>query len=225
AARSEGATLRLVTDADQLADLADILAESDRIRYLTPLLHREMISELSWPGRNRLELGIDVRTLGLDVADLAKLQVAGRADVMTLLASWGGGRALGDSTRDRVKASSGMAIVTVNGDSASEYLRGGAAAERVWVTAARNGLDVQPISPVFLYARDEDDRSRLAGDLGDELALVQDRFNRLLTLGPDEAPVLVLRLGHDAGATLRSGRLPMAEIIGAPVSLVEAVRS
>ena len=219
AAHDEGGTLRLITDSDQLAELADILAQSDRLRYLTPLLHREMISELKWPGRDRLEIGIDVRTLGLDPVDLAKLQVASRADVMTLLASWGGGAALGDSTRDRIMASSGLAIVSVDGDSASAYLRGGAAAERVWVVAAQNGIDVQPISPVFLYARSDGDRAGLAPDFTRELAVLQDRFTGLLEFGPDEAPVLVLRLSHDAGPAVRSGRLPMAEIVGATAAL------
>jgi len=176
------------------------------------VLHREMMSELKWPGRDRLDTGIDVRTLGLDPVDLAKLQVASRSDVMTLLASWGGGRALGDMTRDRVTASSGMAIITVCGDSASAYLRGGAAAERVWVAASRSGLGVQPMSPVFLYARNSSDLQGLTSDFTAELALLQQRFDRLLTIGPDEAPVLVLRLTHDAGPAVRSGRLPLSEI-------------
>ena len=213
AAESEGATLRLLTAADELAQMGDILAESDRLRYLTPLLHREMISELKWPGRDRLDIGIDVRTLGLDAVDLAKLQVASRADVMTLLAALGGGRALGDATRDRVKASSAMAVITVTGDSAADYLRGGAAAEHVWVSATRNSLASQPISPVFLYARNDGDRRGLCVDFPAELGLLQDRFNRLLALKPDEVPVLVLRVSHDAGPVVRSGRLPMAEIV------------
>jgi hypothetical protein len=219
AAEAESAILRLVTASGPLAELADVLGESDRLRYLTPVLHREMMSELKWPGRDRLDTGIDVRTLGLDAVDLAKLQVASRAEVMTLLAAWGGGRALGDSTRDRVMASSGLAVVTVTGDSAAAYLRGGAAAERVWVGAARNGLDVQPMSPVFLYARNESDLRTLTSDFTAELALLQERFIRLLALGPDEAPVLVLRLCHDAGPARRSGRLPMSEIVSRPASL------
>ncbi|MET0966941.1 MAG: Rv1355c family protein [Nakamurella sp.] len=219
AARAEGASVQLITESGPMAELADILAESDRIRYLTPLLHREMMSELKWPGRDRLDTGIDVRTLGLDPVDLAKLQVASRADVMTLLASWGGGRALGDSTRDRVIASSGLAIVTVHGDSAPAYLRGGAAAERVWVAAAGRNLDVQPMSPVFLYARNDSDLRGLSNDFTAELAVLQQRFNRLLALRADEAPVLVLRFSHDAGPVPRSGRLPMSDVITAPMPL------
>jgi hypothetical protein len=212
AARVEGAALRLITDSGQLAEMADVLAESDRVRYLTPLLHQQLFSELRWPGRDRLDLGIDVRTLGLDPIDLAKLLVASRSDVMSLLASWGGGRALGDATRDRVNASSGLAVVTVRADTAVDYLHGGAAAERVWVSANLNGLDVQPISPVFLYARDDRDRYKLSADFATELALLQARFNRVVGLGRDEVPILVLRLSHAARPAIRSGRLPLANV-------------
>ena len=72
--------------------MADILAESDRIRFLTPLLHQQMMGELTWA--EHAALGIDVDSLGLDDADLAKLAVARRADVMrtwrrgTVAARW-----------------------------------------------------------------------------------------------------------------------------------------
>ena len=40
----------MITDRDEIARAASILAESDRTRYLTPHLHQEMVSELRWPG-------------------------------------------------------------------------------------------------------------------------------------------------------------------------------
>ena len=88
--------------------MADILAASDRIRFLTPPLHQQMMAELNWS--DHAALGIDVGSLGLDDADLAKLAVSSRADVMAYLASWDGGAALGDSTRDRVNSSSAVAV-------------------------------------------------------------------------------------------------------------------
>ena len=39
----------------------------------------------------------------------------------------------------------------------ADYARGGSAAEAVWIAAQQHGLAVQPISPAFLYARDDDE--------------------------------------------------------------------
>lgn len=206
AAAREGGRLILVTDAEPLAELADLLAESDRLRYLTPDLHREMLSELRWPGRDPLDRGIDVRTLSLDSVEEIKLDVARRRDVMDYLAQWNLGAALGDPTRERVRHSSGMAVVTVGGDGPANYVTGGMALERLWVTATRLGLGVYPISPVFLYARNDNDLASLAPKQGEELARMRDQFSRILRIDVREACVLVLRLVHQPGPAVRSGR-------------------
>ena len=213
AAQAEGAVLHLVTDPNQLTLLADVLAESDRLRYLTPLLHEQMISELKWPGLDRLDVGIDVRTLGIDAGELAKLQVASRSDVIAYLAAWGVGHALGDGTRERILRSSAVAVIAVNGDTPRDYVRGGAAAERVWIRAGQDGLGVQPVSPVFLYARTDDELRGLSARFSAELAELQHRFDRIVGLGAAQALALVIRISHEPGSVVRSRRLPSASVI------------
>lgn len=117
-AAADGARLHLVTDRARVAAVADLLAASDRVRFLTPLLHTQMMGEMRWPGPDRAADGIDTASLGMDEADLATLQVAARPDVMARLAGWGAGAgdALGDNTRDRVNASSAVAVLSVDGD-------------------------------------------------------------------------------------------------------------
>jgi hypothetical protein len=213
-AQTEGAQLSLITGADRVAELADILAESDRIRFLTPLLHDQMMGELRWPGPDRAALGIDVDSLGLDASDLAKLAVSRRPDVMRTLASWGVGAALGDNTRDRVKASSAVAVLAVRGGTPSDYLRGGAAVERVWIKADQHQLAVHPVSPVFLYARSESDFSGLSARFSEDLQALQRRFNDVVELDSSVVPVLVMRLSHDAPTpTVRSQRLDRGFVV------------
>ena len=115
AAQREGAQLHLITDRDDIAYAATILAASDRTRYLTPHLHQEMISELRWPGDPDPDTGIDVRSLELDAGELAMLDILRREDVMAHLAQWDAGSALGEATRDRVLASSALAVISAPG--------------------------------------------------------------------------------------------------------------
>lgn len=214
AARLAGADLQLVMEPARIAQLADVLAESDRIRYLTPLLHQQMMGEMRWPGPDRAADGIDVHCLGLDAADLAKLAVTSRADVLTELASWGLGAALGDNTRDRVNASSAVAIITIGGDSPQAYVRGGMALEQLWLRAEQQGLAVHPVSPVFLYARNPRDLEDLSPGFSTELGALQRRFAEITGITADQAPVLVLRLSHDVPqATARSQRLDLAAVL------------
>ena len=124
---SEGARVHLVTDREKIAAISDILAHADRIRYLTPRLHADMISELRWPADRSPETGIDVRGLELDASELAALELVRRPDVMVELARWDGGEMLGDITRERVAASSAIAVIVVDGPALTDYARGGAA--------------------------------------------------------------------------------------------------
>lgn len=216
---AEGAVLHLIGDRRRVSELGDILAESDRIRYLTPVLHRQMMDEMRWPDSPSSGTGIDVTTLGLDNSDLAKLAVARRPDVMSHLVDWGGGSALGDTTRDRVNLSSAVAVLTVPGDSPGHYLRGGRALERLWIRACAEQLGVQPVSPVFLYARSDQDRADLSVGFTSELGELQDRFVRTVGLLEWEVPILVLRLSRDVPPTARSGRLDRAAVMSGPGEL------
>ncbi len=213
-AAADGARLHLVTDQARVSDLADILAESDRFRFLTPQLHQQMTSELRWPSRDRASLGIDVDALGLDSSDMAKLMVSGRPDVMGQLASWGVGAALGDNTRDRVGASSAVAVLTVPGDSPADYLRGGMAVERLWIRAEEHHLAVHPVSPVFLFARSEADLRGLSAEFSADLGALSARFRRTVGMDDVEAPVLVLRMSHDTPPpAVRSQRLDRETVV------------
>jgi molybdopterin/thiamine biosynthesis adenylyltransferase len=202
----EGARLHLLAERDQIAGVAEVLAAADRIRYLTPALHQDMVSELRWPGDQSPDTGIDVRSLELDPGDLAVLDILRRPDVMAYLAQWNAGTALGEDTRRRVLASSAIAVVSVAGGTLSDYARGGCAVEAVWITAQQHGLAVQPVSPVFLYARDPNDLVQASSPFADELRGLQCEFEELVpTLGGD-FPALVLRFAVAEPASVRSRR-------------------
>lgn len=214
AARSEGASVRLYCSRDTVTEMGRLLGESDRLRYLSPALHVEMMSELRWPGHDPLEVGLDVRTLELDGSDLAKLNVARRSDVMECLAAWGGGAALGEVTRDRVGSSSAIAVVTVPDADPLSYVHGGSAIQRLWITAEMHGLSVQPVSPVFLFALDEEDRRSLVpSSFTAELEGLNAAFRQLTGLPDDERPALLLRLSHASLPTARSRRLPLSAVL------------
>jgi hypothetical protein len=207
AARAEGADVAVVTDRDRLAELSEVFGESDRLRFLTPQLHSEMMRELRWPGIDSLNWGLDVRTLELDRSDLAKLEVARRADIMTLLAEQDVGRALGDISRDLIKATSALVVVTITGSDVSDYVRGGQAVERTWIRAEQLGLSVQAMSPVFIYAVDQPDYEELSPRYAGRLRQLHQAFNDLTGIGARRI-ALTMRIGYAPEVTARSRRLP-----------------
>ncbi|MFI5782713.1 Rv1355c family protein [Nocardia sp. NPDC051570] len=213
AARAEGAALCMVTQPDGLGEVADVLAASDRVRYLTPALHREMIAELRGPDDD-LRTGLDLRSLELSADESAALEVARRTDVMAELRAGDAGRPLGSYIRERVRSSSAVVAVTFSARCVelSDYARAGAAAERVWLAAQRHGLAVQPISPVFLYARRPSELIAISPAFTDTLTSLQRRFLNLLGVSEQEAVALVLRMSYAPDVTVGSRRLPVPDM-------------
>ena len=205
-AEQEDARLHIVTGRDDIARAATILAGADRIRYLTPKLHADMVSELRWPGDPSPDTGIDVDSLELKPGDRALLDILRRPDVMAHLARWNAGTALGEDTRRRVLASSAIAVISVTGGALRDYARGGSAAEAVWISAQHRGLAVHPTSPVFLYARNVDEFTELSNSFAGELAELQTEFRQLVALPDGSTPALVLRLSSGQRASVRSRR-------------------
>jgi molybdopterin/thiamine biosynthesis adenylyltransferase/nitroreductase len=189
---------------------AVLLGEADRARYLTPSLHDDLIAELRFPeqGSEPPEDGIDLATLELEADDMAKLEIIRRGDVMAQLRSWGVGRALTEATVELVDTSAAICAVTVNGRSDTDFVRGGQALQRLWLTATSLGIAVQPVAPAWVYARNEPD---LGGIFAPEFVPPIQRWDEemadLLELG-SRSLVLVLRLGYAPPPTARSGRRP-----------------
>lgn len=198
---AQGAQLHIVGDRPGISDIADILAKSDRIRYLTRRLHREMFEELP-PVGEPAATGIDPRTLALPVHDLPKLDALRDWRVMERLLRLADegmevGQVLGVTTRDRVNASSAVAVITIDGNSPADYVRGGQALGWFWTLLTRLGIGPQPISPVFLYAEDFGDLAKQSPRFCGELAELQRQFGEVIGLQPSQRCVLVLRISHD----------------------------
>lgn len=206
----EGADLILLHESDHLRQAGQILAAADRIRYLTPYLHADMVSEMRWPGDQPEDSGIDVRSLELPTDQLAILDVLRRGDVMAMLTKWDAGTVLGADTGTRVAQSSALAVVAVGDRSLTGYARGGSGAEALWCTAQRLGLAVQPISPAFLYAHTDDEVTALSPRFAAELMELRSRFRHVTATKPEQGLCLLLRLTKAPPASVRSRRRPLS---------------
>ncbi len=210
----EGAQLHFATDRERISAGAELLAASDRLRFLLPTIHQEMLSEIRWPGRDALDEGLDVRTLELDPGGYAALDILARGDVMAHLSDWRAGSALGMRMQASVMTSSALAMITVPRADPMWYLRGGAAMERFWLSAEMHGLAVQPASPVFLYAVDEADMRMMAGERYlDEMYALSERFHEFWELSDGETAVMVFRVFQAPPPSVHSVRLPLNHVL------------
>ena len=210
----EGARLRFSGDRDQIEAQAKLLSQSDRLRFVIPEIHEEMLAELRWPGRDALDEGMDVRTLEMDPATLSTMGLLTRPDVMAELSDWRGGQALGLRTQMLVTSSSALALITVPKADPRWYVRGGAAIERFWLSVESEGLAAQPVSPLFLYATSKEDLLSLGGErYFDEMYDLMQNFRGAWNLEDGETTAMLLRVFHAPPPSVRSIRRSLSQVL------------
>jgi hypothetical protein len=210
AVEKEGALLRVATDRERVVRLGSMLADADRMRFLIPEIHGQMMHEVRWPGRDSLDEGLDIRTLEMDPGSLGMMQLLGRADVMDNLRDWRAGRVLGLRTQAAVNSSSGVMMVTVPRAEPQWYVRAGAAVERLWLLGERLGLAMQPLIPLYLFANSEEDLIELGGERRvNELSDQSEKFRLAWNLADTEVPSMVLRVFYADAPSVHSIRLPL----------------
>lgn len=151
-----GLKLHIVTQRAAIAEVAEVAARADRIRMLHPEGHRDLVREIRWTKdeAERERDGIDLSSMELTAAEHAGLRMLRFERVAELLRSWKRGRGLERLTRNAVLASSAVGLLTAPGDSVTDRFLAGRALERVWLTATRLGVALQPhTASLFLFAR------------------------------------------------------------------------
>lgn len=208
AATGERTRLAITDDPAGRKRYGAIAATADRIRFLTPELHKEMFGELAISPSTD-PLGIDTDSLELPPAMTALFGVLRRDDVMALIADWGLGAPLGADAAARVASSSAVIGLVQHGLGVADYLRAGIVMERVWVAAESLGFAVHPVTPMFLYAHDDDAARALSPRFGDDLVAARNELRELWPLADDEAVTIALRLSRTTGST-SSADLPVS---------------
>jgi len=217
AARAAGGRLQLITQPDALDAAGRLLGRGDRVRLLNRLTHGEMMAELRW---NAAEVeatrdGVDVATLELTPTDLAAMRMISSWRVLAMADRVGGGAGLEKPSRKAMASASGLALLTVRGQTAADRVRGGRALQRVWLTAAELGLAVQPMTAItHLFDRlaaGEVDALTAGGR--ESLAALRAGYEDLFDARADDAEIMLFRLAVAGPPTARSLRRRVDDVL------------
>lgn len=216
--RGSEAELQVITDREQIERVAEIVSSVERLRFLFPQAHHELYTkEIVWPSESGEPIveGIDVNTLELSESDKTGLIVASKPEVINLLNRWGGGTAFEKISKSAVASSSAIAMVTMPEYSDKNFIKGGEALQRAWITANLNGIAVQPISGMlFIFDRlnktkGEDMPAKMVAELEELQKALYHIFD-----GIDErCPIFIFRLSNAGQASVRSLKKPLEEIL------------
>lgn len=224
-----GAKLHLVTGDRELAELGDILGRAEKLRFVSPIMHREMMAELRWTSDEARQTrdGLDVATLELDAADTEAMKLLRNRSVVEMLGAAGDG--LAQPSRRALGAASAFGLVTVGLGNAplagrdaravrAAYFKGGSAMQRVWLDANARGWAIQPMTTlVFLLARLDSvtatDRQGLSESEIAELGGLRERFRAIMTPPKASVEVFAFRLSKADPPAARSLRRHPGDVL------------
>jgi molybdopterin/thiamine biosynthesis adenylyltransferase len=217
AARSHGGALRLVSRDAELLEIADILAQGDRLRFFSKIMHREMLSEVRW---NPLEAeqtrdGIDVATLELSAGDLAGFRLVSSWQVMATAKKLGVGSGLEKPTRNAIAGASAVGLALYPEYCPETFFQGGRVVEAVWLSATAHDVAFQPMTALtYLFLRlrqgqgiglSQDERYALEG--------LWERFAALFDFDDDLSPLMLFRIAKVEQPSARSLRRRVDDIL------------
>ncbi len=212
-----GAEVQFVEDDADLAKLGELVGAGDRLRFLDEACNRDLLGEICWtPGEAQLRRdGLDLATMDLGRGDRAALQMLRSWPTLQLIRAWGGGRGLSKAGQEAIVHSAAVGLITMPRVGYREYLLGGRAMQRMWLTAATHGVAVHPMTTLpYLFAR----VLRGAGEGLNPTTIAEARhlrapYRELFELTDDTAEVLLFRVSRAEPTDARALRRSLADVL------------
>ncbi len=202
----DGIHLTLLTDADAIQDIGGIAGEAERLRILDPVAHADFVREVCWSDaehRERRE-GIPLDALCLTAAERAGLTFLADPAVMRTLTAAELGHGLRKLSLSLATTASAIGLLWTSSDTAANYLRGGQALQRIWLTATAANVGLCPITAAcYLFN---------AWRNGHDLTTAQTRA----------APVLEERFRHRFDLPAKRGDIALFRLVPAAAALTGA---
>ncbi|MBI3323713.1 MAG: hypothetical protein HYZ92_00340 [Candidatus Omnitrophica bacterium] len=213
---AQGVSLRLVENERGRRTLASLAALNERLLFENTALHHGLYRWLRWSAAEvqRTGDGMPIGSLGLHRIEEAGFRLLGARPLANSLAAVGLTGLLPIRTQRVYARSSAIGLLSVPEARPVEFVRGGEALERLWLTATAEGLAFQPMTGVtFLVLR-----CRLlkgAGLSRRHQALLLRASAAMTAWLPelDRAPVMLFRIGFAEAPKARALRRPISAVL------------
>lgn len=149
----ENIKLHFINDASGMNKVAEMIFDVDRIRSEFKPLHEHLHQMIRYTKEDAEEKrdGLPLKNLEAGLPGETILKLTKPWSVMNIANKAGLGKMIAHISKQGILNSGGVALLTAPGTDTKDYLNGGMALERIWLTLARKGIFLQPMTAVTLF--------------------------------------------------------------------------
>lgn len=196
ATRFPGLKLTLLEDRNDIGEVADLIAEAERLCVLDAESYADMMSEIV-ASRSAHALDgerIPFDSLDLNAAEQSALGLVGDPEVVRHLRDWRLGRGLGFWGRQLIATSSAIGLLWSETDHADSYFAGGRALQRIWLQASALNIGLCPVTRICYLLGVWRHGHRMSGEMQERLPELETRFRSVWGLPETRADIALFRL-------------------------------
>lgn len=148
-----GARIHFLTDRNLLKKLAKLIFSVDRIRTEFKPLHEHFTRMTRFKEKDIFQKrdGLPIKNLEAGLAGELFLKVTKPWSVMKIVNALGISRLVAFHSYKGIMASAGTALITLQDSKLEDFIEGGRAMERAWLSLSSHGIKVQPMTAVTLF--------------------------------------------------------------------------
>jgi molybdopterin/thiamine biosynthesis adenylyltransferase len=217
-AKIEGAKFYYLQDEQHISKIAQIMGESDKLRLYTPTGHHELFNmELRWTKEQSIATGdgLDLESFELTPGEAVGMRIAKDSQVLNLIKKWKKGAGLERLSYKSGLAASAIGLITMPGYTSQDFIEGGKAAERMWLSANLNHISLHPMTASILHFNVLKYGEGLNAEpyLKEKFAQLNAMFYECFSdVSVNEVPVFLCRLFYAEQQANPSERLPIDQI-------------
>lgn len=209
--------LTYVAEHQAIEAIGKIIGVTDRLRILDPESNYDFTQrEMRWNEEEafRTRTGMDVATLELRESELIGLRFIKNPEVISFISKINGGQLLKNASAKNAASASVFGLITVPSFSESNFLAGGRAGQRLWLSAEQAGIAFHPMNvPLAYFARLKHAADELPDGSREEIETLYRQFTGLFNYKPSREEVYLFRLFKADRPSKRAYRRELDDIL------------
>lgn len=206
----------LVEDRSAIEDLARVGSTNEEVMIGNKALHQFFFSHINWTKEEdeQKKIGFYIKTLELPPPAVFSFKIIKSWSVMKVFRSLGFPKVVAKQNAATYAASAAIGAILLAGDTPLDYIKGGRALERIWLTVTSLGLSLQPLTGILFFDLriSHGDTDLFSADEQKKIISAYETAQGVLSTGSRRVGFM-FRVGRGEAPSAQAVRFPIKDVV------------